>query len=223
LVQRLEMDIDLSRETCPHLSIRSGMLKDIPVRVARVGFTGELSFEINTPSGYTPALWDSLLSYGVEWNARAIGVDALQELRIEKGFLHVGSDTDGRTIPADIGMGGVLSKKTQDFVGRRSLDRPDAKRADRLQFTGIAAEEPDVVLPIGAHIVASSKGRSESEGYVTSSCASETLARGVSLGLVRAAQSRMGESIHVYFEGRVWPARIVPPCQYDPKGQRLNA
>ena len=153
LVRRLGADIDLAPEAFPHLGIRRGQLAGVPARIARVGFTGELSFEINVPAGYATALWELLLAQGADLDVAPIGVDALQELRTEKGFLHVGTDTDGRTIPTDIGMEAVLARKTEDFVGRRSLERSDARRADRLQFVGIAAEDPNVVLPIGAHVI----------------------------------------------------------------------
>jgi len=222
LVRRAGTEIDLSREAFPPLAIRLGMLAGVPVRIARVGFTGELSFEINAPAGYTPALWELLLSRGADLGVTPLGLDALQELRTEKGFLHVGTDTDGRTIPADIGMGGIIAKKSDDFVGRRSLTRLDAQREDRLQFVGIAAEDLGRLLPVGAHVVDGPNSR-RSDGYVTSSCASEALGRSVALGLVRAGRSRFGERIHVYFDRRAWPARIVPPSWYDPKGERLNA
>jgi len=223
LLKRLTTDIDLDPGAFPHLSIRRGTLEGVPVRVARVGFTGELSFEINVPAGFTASLWETLLAQGASLGALPIGVEALQELRTEKGYLHVGTDTDGRTLPADVGMGEVLAKKSDDFVGRRSLERSDAKRPDRLQFVGLEAQDPPTVLPVGAHVVAGPKARIGSQGYVTSSCMSEALGRSVALGLVRAGRVRLGECIHVYSEGRTWPARIVSPRWYDPEGQRFNA
>ena len=223
LLQHLAMDIDLDPGAFPHLAIRCGTLEGVPVRIARVGFTGELSFEINIPAGYTAALWDRLLANGTARGAQAMGVDALQELRTEKGYLHVGTDTDGRTLPADIGMGELLAKKSDDFIGRRSLERSDAQRPGRLQFVGLEAQDPATVLPVGAHVVADPQIRSGSQGYVTSSCMSEALGRGVALGLVQAGRARMGEGVYVYSERRTWPARIVSPRWYDPEGQCLNA
>lgn len=223
LLQRLSTDIDLDPRAFPHLSIRSGKLEGAPVRIARVGFTGELSFEINIPAGYTAALWETLLAQGEAFGARPIGVDALQELRTEKGYLHVGTDTDGRTLPVDIGMGEALARKSGDFIGRRSLERSDAKRADRLQFVGVESEDPATVLPAGAHVVSGLKTPTASQGYVTSSCMSEALRRSVALGLVRSGRARLGERIQVYSTGYTWPARIVSPRWYDPEGRRLNA
>ncbi len=223
LLQQLTTDVDLDPGAFPHLSIRCGMLEGVPVRIARVGFTGELSFEINAPAGYTESLWKTLLAQGAAGGAMPIGVEALQELRTEKGYLHVGTDTDGRTLPADIGMGEVLSSKPDDFIGRRSLERSDAKRPERIQFVGLEAQDPAVVLPVGAHVISSPQTRTGSQGYVTSSCMSEALGRSVALGLVQAGRARLGEGIHVYSDGRTWPARIVSPRWYDPEGRCLNA
>ncbi len=223
LMQRLGMDIDLSSGAFPHLTVRCGLVQGVPARIARVGFTGELSFEVNVPAGCTLALWETLLKLGSDLGVAPIGIDALQELRTEKGFLHVGTDTDGCTLPADVGMGAMLAKKDDDFIGRRSLTRADALREDRLQFVGVAAEDPQVVLPVGAHVVPHHKSRSGSHGYVTSSCASEAVGRSVALGLVRAGRQRLNETIHVYASGRDWPARIVSPAWYDPNGEHLRA
>jgi sarcosine oxidase subunit alpha len=223
LLARLSTDIDLDARAFPHLSIRCGTLEGVPVRIARVGFTGELSFELNVPAGFTASLWKRLLELGSDLGVMPIGIEALQELRTEKGYLHVGTDTDGRTLPDDVGMGSVLSKKTGDFVGRRSLDRTDARRPDRLQFVGLESSNPAVVLPVGAHLVADSRTLRGSEGYVTSSCMSEALGRSVALGLVQSGRNRLGEPVEIHFDGRLYPARIVSPQWYDPKGERLNA
>ncbi|MFZ0552879.1 MAG: sarcosine oxidase subunit alpha family protein [Steroidobacteraceae bacterium] len=223
LLSLLSTDIDLDRGSFPHLSIRCGTLEGVRIRMARVGFTGELSFELNVPAGYTASLWEHLLERGASLGVMPIGIEALQELRTEKGYIHVGTDTDGRTLPADIGMGEVLARKSDDFVGRRSLERTDATRADRLQFVGLEADGRNTVLPIGAHVVADAKRRTGSQGYVTSTCMSETLGRSIALGLVQAGRRRLGEAVQVYSDGRLYPARIVSPRWYDPEGERLSA
>jgi sarcosine oxidase, subunit alpha len=223
LVGRIALEFDVSREAFPHLAVRTGVLGGVPARIARVSFTGELSYELSVPSGYGLSLWEALLAAGTELGVTPIGVDALQQLRTEKGYLHVGTDTDGRTMPQDIGMAGSVAGKADDFIGRRSLDREDAQREDRLQFVGISAADPGVVLPVGAHLTSRPRPPCSSEGYVTSSCASEALGRGVALGLARAGRARLGETVRVYSLGHSWPARIVAPSWYDPAGERLNA
>jgi sarcosine oxidase subunit alpha len=120
-------------------------------------------------------------------------------------------------------MEGVLAAKSSDFVGRRSLQRAEAMRPDRLQLVGIASEDPAVVLAAGAHVVEDPQARAGSQGYVTSSCASEALGRSVALGLVRAGRARLGQSIDVVSCGTVQRARIVAPAWYDPRGERLHA
>jgi sarcosine oxidase subunit alpha len=120
-------------------------------------------------------------------------------------------------------MGDVLAKKSDDFIGRRSLERTDAKRPDRLQLVGLEADNRATVLPIGAHVVADRKSRTGSHGYVTSSCMSEAVGRSVALGLVQAGRSRLGESLQLYSNGRLYSARIVSPHWFDPKGERLSA
>lgn len=244
LLQRLDTDVDLTAEAFPHLSIRTGTLCGIPARIARVGYTGELSYEISVPAGFTASLWEALLAAGASLGVTPLGVEALQELRTEKGFLHVGTDTDGRTLPADVGLQAVLERKAGDFVGRRSLYRADARRPDRLQLVGLAAEDPLCVLAVGAHVVeetyryrssesvsarrdpldhALTLADSASEGYVTSSCESEALGRGVALGLVRAGRARLGQRVLIYAQGELTTASIVSPGWYDPQGLRMYA
>lgn len=223
LVQRLKTDIDLDARAFPHMTVRAGTVEGVPARIARIGFTGEMSFEISVASGCTESLWELLYELGQPLGVAPLGLDALQELRTEKGYLHVGADTDGRTLPADIGLAGVLRRKSSDFIGRRSLDRPDAHTDGRLQFVGIAADDPLCVLPVGAHIVADPLNPSDSQGYITSSCPSEAVGRGVALGLVCSGRERLGAPIHVYSDGQIWRCRIVSPVWYDPNGERLHA
>ena len=96
LVSRVAPDFNLAKEVFPHLAVRTGTLGGVPARIARVGFTGELSYELSVPSGCRLSLWEKLLAAGAELGVLPIGVDALQELRTEKGYLHVGTDTDGK-------------------------------------------------------------------------------------------------------------------------------
>ena len=220
LLVRLTSDIELSREDFPHMTVRCGRLEGVPVRIARVGFTGEMSYELNIPAGCAAALWELLMEEGQDLGVAPLGIEALQELRTEKGFFHVGTDTDGQTIPADLGMGATLERKTEDFIGRRSLNRPESQRRDRLQFVGIAANDPAIVLPVGAHVIADPKLVGESQGWVSSSCASEALGRGVALGLVRSGRRRFGETVYVYSRGEIWPAQLVSTAWYDPQGTR---
>ena len=143
-------------------------------------------------------------------------------LRTEKGFLHVGSDTDGTTNPYDVGFGGVIDKQQGDFVGRRSLLRPHDRRPDRRQFIGLAPVSTSDRLVAGSHLVISSGDKLRSEGFVTSACWSPTLGRSIGLGLLERGFTRKGEVVTVFNEGRSFAARVVHPAFYDPAGERMH-
>lgn len=210
--------IDLSVEAFPHMTMRIGEIGGVSARVQRVSFSGELSYEISVPSSYGQSLWDALIAAGAEHGIAPFGVEALMTMRIEKGFLHVGSDTDGMTLPQDIGFGGIAAKKQSDFVGRRSTMRPDGLCEDRKQFVGLEAVDGSS-LPVGAHVTGATGG---SEGWITSSVISPTLGRPVALALVANGRARIGETVALYDMGATSKARIVAPGAYDPKGERLN-
>lgn len=222
VLARLPGDIDLSPEALPPMALATGHLAGLPVRLFRVSFTGELSYEINVPADSGQALWQTLIDAGQGQGITPYGLDALDILRIEKGYLHLGADTDGETCPDDVGWGGPLAKKTDDFIGRRSLQRPANRADDRLQLVGLASTEP---LPVGAHLLdaAPLQRPTPSQGYVTSACHSPTLNRPVALGLLRAGRRRHGEQICAWDQGRSYAVTVQAPVFYDPKGERLHA
>ncbi len=117
--------IDLSREAMPHMSVREGLFCGIPTRLMRVSFTGELGFEINVAPEYARSLWETLWEAGGAYDAVAYGTEAMHVMRAEKGYIIVGQDTDGTMTPADAGLAWAIGKAKKDFVGKRSLRRPD--------------------------------------------------------------------------------------------------
>jgi sarcosine oxidase subunit alpha len=148
VLARVGTDIDLGPEAFPHMHYREGRVCGVPARVQRVSFTGELSFEIAVPWRFGEALFDAVIEAGKPFSIAPFGVEALMVMRIEKGFLHVGADTDGTTYPQDIGFGETLAKKKGDFVGRRSSLRPSALDDDRRQLVGLEADQHGA-LPVG--------------------------------------------------------------------------
>lgn len=215
----MQSDIDFGN--FPHMRYREGILADWPVRILRASFTGEASYEISVAAMNAAALADALAGAARADDFVPIGIEALNILRTEKGYLHVGVDTDGTTLPGDVGMDGPVAKKASDFIGRRSLLRPDALRADRLQLVGLASD--GVLLPVGAHVLRDGAVPGPIDGHVTSSYRSPTLGRPVALGLVRAGRSRIGERITLYDMGARHEATIVDPVFYDQAGDRLRA
>jgi sarcosine oxidase subunit alpha len=220
VLRKLPCDIDLSRDAFGHMQYREGRILDQPCRMLRSGFTGELSFEISVPARHGLALWNALIEAGEEFGIVPFGIESLMLLRTEKGYLHVGTDTDGNTMPQDIGWAGAIEKKPADFIGRRSLSQEAGQDADRFQFTGIELLSPTGRTSSGAHVLTEDgKGTA---GYVTSAFFSPNLGRTVALGIVAGARAREGEEITVFYEGNTQPARLVKPGVYDPAGEALD-
>jgi sarcosine oxidase subunit alpha len=216
-------DIDLSAQAFPHMAYREGHVRGIRSRIQRVSFSGELSYEVAVPWGYGAALWDAFMRAGWEYGITPFGVEALMTMRVEKGFLHVGSDTDGTTYPQDVGFAAVIEKKQDNFIGRRSTMRPDAKRDDRRQLVGLEVTDGGGILETGSHVLPANATQAEgTEGWVTSSVLSPTLGRPLAMGLVMRGFSRMGEKVRIWHLGEWRSARIVDPRFYDPAGVRLD-
>lgn len=225
VVAKLESDVDFSAEKFGHMQVRQGTIAGVHARVLRASFTGEVTFEISVHARYAQALWELIYAAGEEFDITPYGIEALEVMRTEKGYPHVGADTDATTNALDVGFGTMLQKKMGDFVGRRSLSRPADQAPDRLQLVGLEALDRQQKMPVGGHVITTERPTpsNASEGYVTSSCLSPTLDKSVGLGLVKAGQSRFGEQIYIYDKGVVIAAKIVPAAHLDPKGERLNA
>lgn len=215
---------DVSAEGFPHMSFKQGQLDEGPeFRLQRVSFTGELSFELSVPAGYANVLFTQLNVTGERWGLTPFGIEALDILRLEKGFLHVGGDTDGTTNPYDVGMGRIVANKASDFVGKRSLLRQDDQRQNRRQLVGISTLDSAAPLRQGAHVVTGHGDNRRSEGFVTTAAMSPTLGRRIGLGMVESGFSRLGEEIQLFDMDECVAARIVSPCAYDPGGERMRA
>ena len=220
LLSRFEMDIDLDPSAFPFMAMRTGGIEGVMARIMRVSFSGELCFEVNVPSAYVCDLWDESMSRGEDLAVTPYGVETMMVLRIEKGFLHVGTDTDGQTVPDDVGWGHITSRKHADFIGKRSLRLPHNLREDRLQLVGIEPLDTRRFLTTGAHLT--NQRENDSHGYVTSSCFSPTLGRHVGLGLLKGGRQRMGEVLETVDCGRRERVRVVSPVFIDPEGERLR-
>jgi sarcosine oxidase subunit alpha len=216
-------DVDLSVEAFPHMSYREGRVGGVPSRIQRVSFTGELSYEVAVPWGYGAALWDALMRAGQPYGIVPFGLESLMVMRVEKGFLHVGSDTDGTTYPQDIGFAAAVAKKPDDFLGRRSIMRADGLRKDRRQLVGLEVVGGGGVLQIGSHVLpeAAAPGQ-QTQGWVTSSVDSPTLKRPLAMALIERGSERMGEIVRVWDLGRTRLARIADPRFFDAAGERLR-
>jgi sarcosine oxidase subunit alpha len=207
------------------MSFREGRLGAYPVRVYRISFSGELSYEVATPANLGRGLWNEIVAAGAEFGLEPYGTEALHVLRAEKGYIVVGDETDGTTTPVDVGLGGLVSKKKADFIGKRSLEQPYLKGPGRKQLVGLLTEDPNEVLPDGAYAVRAVKDKPPMEmiGQVTSTYMSPTLQRSIAMALIENGHSRMGETLSFPLDGgKVVRAKITDPVFYDKEGAKLN-
>ena len=123
ILEAANCSLDITNESFEFMSFKDGTIDEIPVRIFRISFTGELSFEINTPARYGMHFWKILFKAGKEYGLTPYGTEAMHVLRAERGFIIVGQETDGSVSPYDLGMDWIISKKKNDFIGKRSLER----------------------------------------------------------------------------------------------------
>lgn len=216
VLEALDLPFDLDDAALPHMAVAEAE----GLRLARVSFTGDRSYELSLPARRAEAFWSRIRAAGADVGLGLLGSEALLVMRQEKGLIIVGKDTDGTTLPQDLGLTGPRARKQGDYVGKRSLFTEEATRPGRRQLVGLDCDG-SAPLPVGGHIVA--QAERASQGYVTSACFSPTLNRPIALGLVRDGAGRMGEMVVVYHLGARRPARIAPLCAFDPSWERLHA
>ncbi|MEQ5870411.1 sarcosine oxidase subunit alpha family protein [Sagittula sp. NFXS13] len=218
--------MDVSKEAMAFMEWKDGELAGFPVRVYRISFSGELSYEVSVPASQGRALWDKLMEEGKAFNATPYGTEALHVMRAEKGFIMIGDETDGTVIPQDLGLHWAISKKKDDYIGKRAQTRRFMDNADRWQLVGLETVDGSV-LPDGAYAVAAGKnanGQRNTQGRVTSTYYSPTLDKGIAMGLVHNGPQRMGEVIPFMKDDgeTVVDAKIVNAVFYDPEGEKQN-
>ena len=221
LLQAAGFDASLAPSAMKHMTLRELTYGGVTLRVMRASFSGELGYEINLPAAHTTALLERLWQAGQAVGVMPYGVEALMILRTEKGFLHLGADTDGTTFPGDVGLDRGIVKKAANFVGRRSLLRPVATDAGRMQLVGLLPLDRRTRLPVGAHITLQAPPAAV-EGFVTSSAFSPVLGHPVALAMLKRGSHRVGERITAHHLGRSIKAEVVKTPFFDPAGERVN-
>ena len=217
--------IELSPEALPHMALATGTFMGVPTRLFRVSFTGELGFEINVPADHGRAVWEAVYERAKGFGGCAYGTEGMHVMRAEKGFIIVGQDTDGTVTPDDAGLSWAVSKKKDDFVGIRGLQRPDLVAPGRKQLVALETEDPDLVLEEGAQIVADPAEPIPMTmlGHVTSAYHSPAIGRSIAMALVAGGRDRVGETLYVPMPDRNIPVRVLPGMvHYDPNGEKLN-
>jgi sarcosine oxidase, subunit alpha len=217
--------MDVSKETLPFMQWADGNLGGFAVRVYRISFSGELSYEIAVDAGQGAAFWEALVAAGEEFGAMPYGTEALHIMRAEKGFIMIGDETDGTVIPQDLGLDWAISKKKTDYLGKRGQMRSHLASADRWKLVGFETLDGSVIQD-GAYIVdrgMNANNQRNVQGRVTSTYYSPTLNRGIAMGLLRHGPARMDEVVEfTKIDGGTVQARVVNPVFFDKDGEKQN-
>ena len=217
--------MDVSKDAFPFMEWREGTLGGFRARIYRISFSGELSYEVAVPASEGRAFWDALLAAGEEFGVTPYGTEAMHIMRAEKGFIMIGDETDGTVIPQDLNLGWAISKKKDDYLGKRAQERSHMVDPDRWKLVGLETLDGSVI-PDGAYAAAegvNANGQRNVQGRVTSTYFSPTLGKGIAMGLVKRGPDRMGEVIEFPVGGgRVVKARIVDPVFFDKEGGKQN-
>ena len=226
LLRRLVTDIDLAPESFPYMQVRQGSVAGVDgCFMWRIGFTGELSYELHVPAAYGLHVWEACLEAGTDLGIRPFGVEAQRIMRLEKGHFIVGQDTDGLTQAFAVGLGSLVKLDKPDFAGPAraglaaragrtthgsSASNRSTRRASRRRRCQIIEREVD--------------GRTRIVGRITSSRMSPTLNRSICLGFVAPHLCRPGSLVTVRLpDGSDIPARVMEHhAHVDPEGVRLR-
>ncbi len=222
-VLRKLTDQDLENESFPYMRTRSARVAGVPCRLLRIGFTGELSYEIHCPTSYGPYLWERLMDAGGEFGIHPFGVESQRILRLEKGHLIVGQDTDALSDAISAGAEWAVKLDKRDFLGIRGLSLV-SKEGSKQRLVGFKMARKELVPEEGTQIV-SSNGRSRPRiiGWVTSSRFSPTLKQTIGLcWLTSEVATREGAPFTIYMDGTLAEAHVHDGPFYDPEGERLR-
>jgi sarcosine oxidase subunit alpha len=219
--------LDLSNESFPYMGARQATVAGAPALLLRIGFTGELSYEVHVPAGYGLHVWRALMEAGAEYGIRPFGVEAQRVLRLEKGHLIVGQDTDGLTNPYQAGLEWAVKLDKVDFLGKPALAMVHEGEIEKrlVGFTVPDGTVPSGTLPEEANqIVRPGVGLLglEAIGRVTSVRRSPTLGKVIGLCWLPAEMAALGTEFTIRVRGELRTGRVEEIPFYDPAGERLR-
>ncbi|HDZ83556.1 MAG TPA: sarcosine oxidase subunit alpha family protein, partial [Roseobacter sp.] len=166
-----------------------------------------------------------LMVAGNDLGVMPYGTECLHILRAEKGFIMIGDETDGTIIPQDLGLNWAISKKKDDYLGKRAQERSHMVDPNRWKLVGLETTDGST-LPDGAYAVGEGVNENNQRtmiGRVTSTYHSPTLGKGIAMGLVLNGPDRMGEVLDFPgTDGKTYQAKIVDPVFYDKEGAKQN-
>jgi sarcosine oxidase subunit alpha len=222
ILARICTDVDFSPEAFPYLGCREGHVADVPVRMLRVGFVGELGYELHGPASYGTHVWDALLGAGEAEGIRPFGVEAQRLLRLEKGHIIIGQDTDGLTHPHEVEMNWAVATGKPVFVGRQALS-VIAEQPEKRRLTGFIIEESGGNIAPVPEESCLTLNDGEIMGWVTSAARSPAMGTTIGLAYVVAAKADAGAKFDIKLtNGDVVEATSSPHPFYDAEGLRQN-
>jgi len=226
LLSKLFPKVDVSNEELPFMGYKEATLPgNVPARIFRISFSGELAYEINVESGYGVFMWEKIMELGKEMNIEPYGTEALSTLRIEMGHI-AGSEIDGRTISSDLALDGMLSKK-KDFIGKRSLNRQAFIDPSREKIVGVIPLDKKTMIPEGSHLVKDNNASIPNPklGHISASCWSVEYNNPFSLAIIKEGKKRIGEKLYALspLKNKIIPVEIVSSHYVDPKGERVRS
>ncbi len=225
LLQKLFPKTNVSNETLPFMGYVEGNLSGFHARIFRISFSGELAYEVNVESDNGNFMWEKIIEVGKEFEIQPYGTEALSTLRIEMGHV-AGSELDGRTIPYDNGLQGLISKK-KDFIGKRSLNRSSFIAENRQKVVGVVPIDKKTSIPEGSHLVkdANAKLPNPKLGHISASCWSVEYNNPFSLAILKDGKNMIGKKLFALspLKNKSIPVEIVSSHYVDPKGERVRS
>ena len=210
------IDLDLGPTAFPHMALQSGAIAGIPARLMRVGFVGELGYEIHIPAGHGETLWQTLLTAGRPHDIRPFGVEAQRLLRLEKGHLIIGQDSDSLSTPAELGLDWTIAKDKPYHIGAPAL-RLMSEHPPKRRLIGFTLD-PAAAIPQESHLIIDN---GQIIGRITSCEHSPTLQKTIGLATVTPTHAAPGTPLPIRLsDGKTVTAHTTPPPFYDPQSQR---
>ena len=218
------LDTPVDPADWPFMSCGAVSVLGVGGRLFRISFSGEEGYEIAVPARYGASLFDLLVRRAEALGGGVYGMEALNVLRIEKGFI-THAEIHGRVTAYDIGMGGMVSAK-KDCIGKTMAQRPGLEEPGRERLVGLKPIAAEGKLLAGAHLYRQEDAarREHDQGYVTSVCHSPVQGRMIGLGFLADGPERIGEIVKMVdgLRGVTTYCEVVSPVFYDPEGGRMR-
>ena len=225
VLSKLFPNLDVSNEALPFMGYIEGDLFGVPARIFRISFSGELAYEINVQSDHGMFMWEKMMEIGKDYGIQPYGTEALSTLRIEMGHV-AGPELDGRTIPYDVSLDGMVSKK-KDFIGKRSLSKIAFNQSDRQKIVGLIPTDRKTSIPEGSHLVVDQNAKLPNPklGHVSSSCWSVENNNPFSLAILKDGKNMIGKKLFAVspLKNKSIEVEVISSHYVDHEGKRVRS